>query len=67
VPTALLHNLKHNKVLHEQNVILTIETAQTPRVDQTERVPDGKDQRPVFDRPAALSASWNPRTFPRRW
>jgi KUP system potassium uptake protein len=38
VPTALLHNLKHNKVLHEQNVILTIETAQTPRVDQTERV-----------------------------
>ena len=27
VPTALLHNLKHNKVLHEHNVILTIETA----------------------------------------
>jgi KUP system potassium uptake protein len=38
VPTALLHNLKHNKVLHEQNVILTIETAQTPRVDPAERV-----------------------------
>ena len=38
VPTALLHNLKHNKVLHEHNVILTIETAQTPRVDQAERV-----------------------------
>ncbi len=38
VPTALLHNLKHNKVLHEQNVILTIETAQTPRVDVSERV-----------------------------
>jgi len=37
-PTALLHNLKHNKVLHEQNVILTIETAQTPRVDPAERV-----------------------------
>ena len=31
-PTALLHNLKHNKVLHEQNVILTIVTADTPRV-----------------------------------
>ena len=26
-PTALLHNLKHNKVLHEHNVILTIRTA----------------------------------------
>src|SRR4051812_45422084 len=38
VPTALLHNLKHNKVLHERNVILTIETAQTPRVDVVERV-----------------------------
>ncbi|HVV40909.1 MAG TPA: potassium transporter Kup [Nitrobacter sp.] len=38
VPTALLHNLKHNKVLHEHNVILTIETAETPRVDPGERV-----------------------------
>jgi KUP system potassium uptake protein len=38
VPTALMHNLKHNKVLHEHNVILTIETAQTPRVDLAERV-----------------------------
>src|ERR1700760_2096253 len=38
VPTALLHNLKHNKVLHEHNVILTIQTAQTPRVDLAERV-----------------------------
>ncbi len=38
VPTALLHNLKHNKVLHEHNVILTIETAHTPRVDPAERV-----------------------------
>ena len=31
-PTALLHNLKHNKVLHEHNVILTIVTTDTPRV-----------------------------------
>ncbi len=31
-PTALLHSLKHYKVLHEKNVILTIETADTPRV-----------------------------------
>ena len=38
VPTALLHNLKHNKVLHEHNVILTIETAQTPRVGPVDRV-----------------------------
>jgi len=38
VPTALLHNLKHNKVLHEHNVILTIRTAETPRVDLIDRV-----------------------------
>ncbi|MFY9955621.1 potassium transporter Kup [Bradyrhizobium sp.] len=38
VPTSLLHNLKHNKVLHEHNVILTIETTQTPRVNPSERV-----------------------------
>jgi len=37
-PTALLHNLKHNKVLHENNVILTIITADTPRVGEEERV-----------------------------
>jgi KUP system potassium uptake protein len=37
-PTALLHNLKHNKVLHEHNVILTIVTADTPRVPPEERV-----------------------------
>src|SRR5512141_3189498 len=37
-PTALLHNLKHNKVLHEHNVILTIITADTPRVREDERV-----------------------------
>ena len=37
-PTALLHNLKHNKVLHENNVILTIITADTPRVPEDERV-----------------------------
>lgn len=38
VPTALLHNLKHNKVLHEHNVILTIHTAEMPRVDVADRV-----------------------------
>jgi KUP system potassium uptake protein len=37
-PTALLHNLKHNKILHEHNVILTVVTADTPRVNNEERV-----------------------------
>jgi KUP system potassium uptake protein len=37
-PSALLHNLKHNKVLHERNVILTIVTANMPRVPEADRV-----------------------------
>jgi KUP system potassium uptake protein len=37
-PTALLHNLKHNKVLHEHNVILTIVNEDIPRVPVDERV-----------------------------
>ena len=37
-PTAMLHNLKHNKVLHEHNVILTIVTSDTPHVPEEDRV-----------------------------
>ena len=38
VPHALLHNLKHNKVLHEQTVFLTIVTHDVPRVPPEDRV-----------------------------
>jgi KUP system potassium uptake protein len=37
-PSALLHNLKHNKVLHEKNIILTVRSEDTPRVDEDARV-----------------------------
>jgi KUP system potassium uptake protein len=37
VPTTLLHNLKHNKVLHERVVFFTIETADVPRLANAER------------------------------
>jgi KUP system potassium uptake protein len=37
-PVALMHNLKHNKVLHEKNVILTVRTAETPRVPEEQRI-----------------------------
>ncbi|NTJ66793.1 potassium transporter Kup [Agrobacterium rhizogenes] len=36
-PAALLHNLKHNHVLHDKNVILTIRTVNKPRVAQEDR------------------------------
>ncbi|KGQ18756.1 Kup system potassium uptake protein [Lysobacter dokdonensis DS-58] len=38
VPKALLHNLKHNKVLHERNVLLTVETLAVPHVPPAERL-----------------------------
>jgi len=38
MPIALLHNLKHNKVLHEQNVILTILTDEVPQVNAGKRL-----------------------------
>ncbi len=38
VPVALLHNLKHNKVLHQHIVLLHVATANTPRVEPARRV-----------------------------
>ena len=38
VPHALLHNLKHNKVLHERNVLLTVEMLEIPAADPGERI-----------------------------
>ena len=37
-PTALLHSLKHYKVLHENNVVLTVVIENTPYVDTADRV-----------------------------
>jgi KUP system potassium uptake protein len=37
-PTSLMHNLKHNRVLHERNIILTIKTEDVPRVQRHERI-----------------------------
>jgi KUP system potassium uptake protein len=37
-PTALMHSLKHYKVLHEQNVILTVQTIDEPKVSNANRV-----------------------------
>ncbi len=37
VPSALLHNLKHNKVLHEQLVFLSVKSADVPFISQADR------------------------------
>jgi KUP system potassium uptake protein len=41
-PTALLHSLKHFKVLHEKNVIMTIKTVDAPRVEPQGRLTIGE-------------------------
>jgi KUP system potassium uptake protein len=37
-PAALMHNLKHNQVLHEQIILLTVKTLSMPRAPEKERV-----------------------------
>ena len=37
VPSALMHNLKHNKILHRRNFIVCVDIADTPRVDDGTR------------------------------
>lgn len=38
VPSALLHNLKHNKVLHEKNLFVTVVSHETPWISLDKRV-----------------------------
>ncbi len=38
VPSALLHNLKHNEVLHDRNVLVTVQTAEVPYVAVPDRI-----------------------------
>jgi KUP system potassium uptake protein len=38
VPNALLHNLKHNKVLHRQNLFVTVRSHEIPRMEPDKRL-----------------------------
>ncbi len=48
VPRAMLHNLRHNRVLHERNVILTVEFHDVPWIGFGERVQTGVIARDVW-------------------
>jgi KUP system potassium uptake protein len=37
-PTSMMHNLKHNRIMHERNVLLSIHTEDSPRVARHERI-----------------------------
>ncbi len=38
VPSALLHNIKHNRILHERVIILTVQIEDVPFVEETDRI-----------------------------
>ena len=38
VPNAMLHNLKHNKVLHKQNLFVNVQNHEVPWIDENERL-----------------------------
>ena len=38
VPNAMLHNLKHNKVLHQQNLFVNVQNHEVPWIDENERL-----------------------------
>ena len=38
VPNALLHNLKHNKILHQQNLFVTVRSHEVPRIAADQRL-----------------------------
>jgi KUP system potassium uptake protein len=38
VPNAMLHNLKHNKVLHQQNLFVNVQNHEVPWIDTKERL-----------------------------
>jgi KUP system potassium uptake protein len=49
VPSSLLHNLKHNKMIHQRNVFLTLRTEKVPHVPEAERTVI-EEMRPGFYR-----------------
>ena len=66
VPHALLHNLKHNKVLHERIVLMTVRTEDEPRVAPENRIQIEQLKEGFYRVDPALRLHRGARTFPRR-
>ena len=54
VPQVLIHNIKHYKVPHEQNLIMTVKFEELPKVPQAERVQVMPLVEGVWPRPGEL-------------
>ena len=67
VPTALLHALKHYKVLHERVVLLNVLTRDVPHVADERAARTARSRQRESTRCASGTASWTSRTFCARW
>ena len=65
VPHALLHNLKHNKVLHERVILLTVRIEDVPYVPEEKRV-ETTTMAPASTVSFCATDSWRRSTCPRR-
>ena len=66
-PPALLHNLKHNKVLHEQVVLLTVHTEEMPARRRTTSASRSSRWARASTASSRATASWRTPTSRRRW
>jgi len=66
VPKALLHNLKHNQVLHARNVILTVRFHEVPWIPRSDVWMCNRWSM-VSGKCKSTTASWTLPTCPRRW
>ena len=61
----LLHHLKHNQVLHEKVMLMSIVTEEIPQVDEADRVAVPASWARASTRSWPITASWRRRTCPR--
>ena len=67
MPHALLHNLKHNKVLHERVILLTVRIEDVPYVVLEKRLEIQAIMARASSASSCATASWRKSTCPRRW
>ena len=67
VPTALLHNLKHNKVLHERVLFVTVQNLDVPEAARRTSGSRSRSWRPACTGSPCATASWRARTSRARW
>ena len=67
VPNALLHNLKHNKVLHERNLFVTVKHHEVPWIARRQALRDRAARPRLLAGDAALRLQERARRAARRW